>query len=155
MEIDKTWDGLPIAREAPYGCAVVVYRRVAETNDVEFLLMHRHHHGAEYEGDWAWTPPSGARQPGEDITACARRELYEEAGLTLEPVLTGCGEDGWPVYIAEFNAADHVVVIIDPEHDRYEWVDGMTGINRISPLNVKQAFINAVEYIQQLVSGSY
>ena len=32
-----------------------------------YVLLHRAHHGPEWDGDWAWTPPSGSRKPGEDV----------------------------------------------------------------------------------------
>ncbi|MBA3330077.1 MAG: hypothetical protein H0T39_04240, partial [Actinobacteria bacterium] len=62
--METTWDGLPVARERPYACCVVVWREGERGR--EFLLLHRMAPGgAGFEGDWAWTPPSGARQPGE------------------------------------------------------------------------------------------
>ncbi|MGH7468575.1 MAG: NUDIX domain-containing protein [Longimicrobiales bacterium] len=75
----QTWDGKPIATEPPFGATVMVYRTTSSGR--EFLLLHRAHRGLEYEGDWAWTPPAGARYPNEPIEACALRELREEAGL--------------------------------------------------------------------------
>lgn len=57
--MDRTWDGLPRAQERPYACCVVVWRE--GENGREFLLLHRlAPGGASYEGDWAWTPPSGS-----------------------------------------------------------------------------------------------
>ncbi|MGH2371606.1 MAG: NUDIX domain-containing protein, partial [Chloroflexota bacterium] len=94
-----TWDGLPISDEVPHGATVVVFRRL--TGGTEFLLLHRAHNGPAYEGDWAWTPPSGARFPGEPIAVCARRELREEAGLELDVVPADCGTPSWQVYVAE------------------------------------------------------
>jgi 8-oxo-dGTP pyrophosphatase MutT (NUDIX family) len=112
-----TWDGLPRATEPPYGCLVVVYRRNPE---LEILLLHRANQGEE--GDWAWTPPSGCRAPGEAIEDCAARELAEEAGLALPVRL--CGEDtsGWYAGTAEADS-DAGVRLVDPEHDRYRWAD--------------------------------
>ena len=75
-----TWDGLPVSEEKPYGITAVVFRRVCGT---EVLMLHRAHRGSDYEGEWAWTPPAGARLPGEPVDACARRELREETGLEL------------------------------------------------------------------------
>ncbi len=73
MNDATTWDGKPISPEPPFGASVVVYRRGAA--GVEFLILHRAHSGPEFDGDWAWTPPSGARLPHEPILACAEREL--------------------------------------------------------------------------------
>ena len=38
-EMETTWDGLPVARERPYACAVVVWREIDGRR--EFLLLHR------------------------------------------------------------------------------------------------------------------
>jgi 8-oxo-dGTP pyrophosphatase MutT (NUDIX family) len=114
-----TWDERPIARERPYGSSVVVWRPTDAGR--EYLLLHRTAAGPpEYEGDWAWTPPSGARQPGELLEDGARRELREEAGLDLPLVETGLGTEEWHVYAAE--APADVEVVLDPEHDRFRWV---------------------------------
>ena len=86
-----TWDGKPVASEAPFGAAIVVYRRGPE--GLEFLILHRAYDDADFEGDWAWTPPSGARYPAESIKACAARELVEETGLALKLSATGFGTD--------------------------------------------------------------
>jgi 8-oxo-dGTP pyrophosphatase MutT (NUDIX family) len=40
----------------------------------------RLHNGPDYAGACAWTPPSGARLPGEPVEDCARRELRDETG---------------------------------------------------------------------------
>ena len=113
-----TWDGLPISEEPPFGATVVVFRNRGTT--VEVLLLHRAHHGPEYAGDWAWTPPAGSRLPGEPIDHCARRELREETGLDLPPILTDCGTADWPHYLAR--APRDAAVALDAEHDRFEWV---------------------------------
>ena len=116
--IRTTWDGLPISDEPPFGATVVVYRvRGAKT---ELLLLHRAHHGSDYAGDWAWTPPAGSRLPGESIDHRARRELREETGLELALELTDCGNAEWPHYTAR--APLDAAVVLDAEHDRFEWV---------------------------------
>ncbi|NUS58577.1 MAG: NUDIX domain-containing protein, partial [Streptomycetaceae bacterium] len=76
---ETTWDGLPIADDDPRGAGVVTRRPTG--GGTEYLLLHRHHEGPAYEGDWAWTSPSGARLPGEPVLTGALRELGEEAGL--------------------------------------------------------------------------
>ena len=62
--IETTWDGLPVAREKPYGASILVWRRAGAGR--EWLVLHRAHHGRDYAGDWGWTPPAGARLPGEE-----------------------------------------------------------------------------------------
>jgi 8-oxo-dGTP pyrophosphatase MutT (NUDIX family) len=78
------------------GALVVVYRRRGE--DVEYLLLRR---TGVLSGDWAWGPPAGAREAGEDADAGAVRELREETGLCLAVTRTDAGSAEWPVYLAE------------------------------------------------------
>ncbi len=117
-ELATTWDGLPISPEPPFGVCVVIYRRQQE--QVEFLILHRADQGADFEGEWAWTPPSGARFPNEPVDNCAQRELLEELGLTLAVQPTERSADSWAIYSAEASLEDEVV--LDAEHDRYAWV---------------------------------
>jgi 8-oxo-dGTP pyrophosphatase MutT (NUDIX family) len=127
--ITTTWDGLPVSPEPPYGATVVVFRQGPD--GAELLMLHRTHHGPDYEGDWAWTPPAGSRLPGEPIELCARRELLEEAGLEMEIRPTTCGTAEWPVYIAE--VPYDTVVTLDAEHDRYVWVSSDDALVRCRP----------------------
>jgi 8-oxo-dGTP pyrophosphatase MutT (NUDIX family) len=125
--MDTTWDGLPIAPDWPHGASIVVRRP-----DGTVLLLHRAHHGVDYDGPWGWTTPSGSRQPGEAILAVALRELAEEAGLTgidVAPVdLTG----SWALLTAEV-ATDAHVSLTDVEHDRFEWVPLADASLRVEP----------------------
>jgi 8-oxo-dGTP pyrophosphatase MutT (NUDIX family) len=113
-----TWDGLPVSDQKPFGATVAVWRRV--DGRVEWLILHRKHRGPEYDGDWAWSPPAGARLPGEPLDDCARRELFEETGLELDLEPTGCGTEEWTVYAAEASA--DAGIEISSEHDRFEWL---------------------------------
>lgn len=127
--MEKTWDGLPISREPPYGATIVVFRRAGDA--LELLMLHRAHHGPDYEGDWAWTPPAGSRLPGEPIEVCARRELLEESGLDLPLEPTACGTAEWSVYVAE--APADAQVTLDAEHDRYVWLPCQDALPRCRP----------------------
>lgn len=130
--VDTTWDGLPIAPDNPRGAGVVVRR------EAEFLLLHRHHNGPEYEGDWAWTSPSGARLPGEPVLTAAVRELYEETGLSgldLRPVDLSAG---WAVFATAI--APGTAIAIDPEHDRYAWLPFDEALARLAPQSVADNF---------------
>jgi 8-oxo-dGTP pyrophosphatase MutT (NUDIX family) len=131
-----TWDGQPIASEPPFGATVVVYRLTP--TGPEFLVLHRSHHGPDFEGDWAWTPPAGARLPGESIEACARRELLEEAGVTANITLTNHGSSDWAVFQAQLDDAAGVV-LGDSEHDRFEWVGLEQVRKRCLPAFVSEA----------------
>ena len=101
------------------GAVMVVYRRTA-AGSLEYLVLHRAHSGPDYDGDWAWGPPSGQREPGESVVECAKRELMEETGLRLELLPCDAGTAAWPAYLAE--APPDVEITISPEHDRYRWV---------------------------------
>jgi len=97
----------------------------------------------DYEGDWAWTPPSGARLPGEAIEACAQRELLEEAGLSvLARALPDAAAD-WAVFEVEVGP-DAQVVLGDVEHDRFEWVSLAEALRRCLPAKVAEAFQRVV-----------
>ena len=116
--MQTTWDGLPVAREPPYACCVVVWREGASGR--EFLVLHRAHFGPDFGGDWAWTPPSGARQPGEDPAAAAARELSEETGLELPLERVESPNPDVAVYVAE--APRDADVALDAEHDAFRWL---------------------------------
>lgn len=113
-----TYDGLPVSEEPPFGAAILVYRQGSD--GLEFLILHRAHQGPDFEGDWAWTPPSGSRFPGETLETCAARELMEEVGLDLPLMLTDHGSIQWPVFAAA--APSDATVTLDAEHDRYAWL---------------------------------
>ena len=138
-----TWDGQPISAEPPFGATVVVFRFYGGATEV--LLLHRAHHGPEYAGDWAWTPPAGARLPGEAVDACARRELLEETGLELPLELTECGSAEWPHYVAE--ARHGAEIRLDAEHDRFEWVTADEAPMRSLPDLMRLPLLAAIERI--------
>jgi 8-oxo-dGTP pyrophosphatase MutT (NUDIX family) len=128
--VEQTWDGLPATPDKPWVSAVVVWRR--GPGGREFLLLHRHHQGPEFEGDWAWTSPAGARQPGETPDAAAIRELREETGLVLplRGPLDHVTEDV-ALYVAQ--ATSDAEVAVDVEHDRFEWVSLEVAVRRCLP----------------------
>jgi ADP-ribose pyrophosphatase YjhB (NUDIX family) len=118
--METTWDGLPVASEPPFACCVVVWRE--GELEREYLVLHRLAPGGpDFEGDWAWTPPSGARQPDEPARAAAARELREETGLTpaFEAVQDALGGNV-ALFVAE--AARDAEVVLDDEHDRFAWL---------------------------------
>ncbi len=134
MIVTTTWDGQPISAEKPHGVTIVVYRWHA--GGLEFLILHRAYNSPDYEGDWAWTPPSGARHPGEEVDDCACRELFEETGLELTFTLTDCGTEDWWVYMVE--ASQEAEVRLSAEHDRFEWVSGEVAYKKCLPPVVRE-----------------
>jgi 8-oxo-dGTP pyrophosphatase MutT (NUDIX family) len=139
-----TWDGLPISDEPPFGATVVVFR--VRDNALEVLMLHRAHHGPDYTGDWAWTPPAGARLPGEPVQDCARRELREETGLELVLEPSRCGTDDWWVYLAE--ASPEMAVVVDDEHDQFEWLAAGLACARCTPELARAPLVAAIAQIR-------
>ncbi len=124
-----TWDGAPVSPEPPHGATIVVYTERGRQR--LYLLLHRGLMEPDDEGDWAWTPPSGARLPGEPVVDCARRELLEETGLALDILETGCGTEAWRVYAAQ--AGVDAEVRLSLEHDRAMWADAQTAARMCRP----------------------
>jgi 8-oxo-dGTP pyrophosphatase MutT (NUDIX family) len=124
-----TWDGLPVAPDQPHGAAIHVRR----SDTGEYLILHRAHHGPGYEGDWAWTPPSGSRLPGEPVLTTALRELAEESGLVaLASDLRALDLSGaWAHFTLDVPASARPRV--DTEHDRFEWLPEAAAIARCQP----------------------
>jgi 8-oxo-dGTP pyrophosphatase MutT (NUDIX family) len=162
--VQTTWDGLPVTDEPPFGATVVVYR--VRDDGVEVLMLHRAHHGPAYTGDWAWTPPAGARLPGEPVEECAHRELREETGLALVVEPSRCGTDEWWVYLADappeaavVNLADappEAAVVIDAEHDRFEWLPVELASARCAPEMVRAPLLAAIAQIRhRLTDGTW
>lgn len=105
------------AGDEPFGAMIVVYRR---TPNLELLVLHRAAKGPDYEGEWAWTPPAGARFPAEPPEQAVVRELHGETGIDAAPKrMEGVGGTAWLMYGLGIEA--DVEVRVDDEHDRFEW----------------------------------
>jgi aminoglycoside 6'-N-acetyltransferase len=126
-----TWDGRQIAGDNPRGSSVVV-RRHDTAGEASYLVLHRAVNGTDYEGDWAWTSPSGARQPGEAIFPAALRELAEETGIASEDVWAVDLSGRWAVFACDV-PDDQVVELLDAEHDRFVWLSVEAASTRILP----------------------
>lgn len=147
-----TWDGLPIAADEPYGASIVVWRRPPGAAAAEYLILHRGHHGPGFEGDWAWTPPAGSRQPGEPVLAATCRELAEEAGLTPAPsALRALDLRGrWVLFGLEVSTAARIR--LDAEHDRFEWLSAQAAVERCRPALVADGLRRAQAAITPAIS---
>jgi RimJ/RimL family protein N-acetyltransferase/8-oxo-dGTP pyrophosphatase MutT (NUDIX family) len=131
------------AGDDPAGTIVVVYRRAPT---LELLLLHRAAVGVEHEGDWAWTPPAGARFPAEPPEEAVTRELHEETGIEAVPQrLDGVGDEHWWSYALQVSPT--TVVELDEEHDRYQWVGPEVALRRCRPEAVRHALRQAIEAI--------
>ena len=137
-----TWGGEPISRERPHGSTIVVASRAPQ--GWRYLLLHRAHQGPAFEGDWAWTPPAGARKPGEGVAEGAVRELLEETGLRAapRPVLTA-GVD-WALFTLEVPWGT-ATALDGTEHDKAEWVSFDEARGRLRPAPVLEGFVAACE----------
>jgi 8-oxo-dGTP pyrophosphatase MutT (NUDIX family) len=148
--METTWDGLPVAGKPPYACCVVVWRR--RVRGPEFLVLHRRAAaGADYDGDWAWTPPSGARLPGEEPDEAAVRELREETGLVL-PIAAlreAAPSADVALYVAE--APPDADVVLDEEHDRYRWLPLDEAVRMCLPPEVGASLANAAARLERRV----
>lgn len=145
-ELRRTWDGLEVAPDRPHGSTVVVRRLRPDGSAGDYLVLHRNARGPDYEGDWAWTPPAGARQPGEAVYPAALRELEEEAGMTgLAPWAVDLSGD-WAIFAVDV-AAEAQVRLVDPEHDRFAWVPAADARASIRPAQVAASGVGRVEEI--------
>jgi RimJ/RimL family protein N-acetyltransferase len=134
-----TWDGLPVAEDDPVGVTVVVRRQRAET---ELLVLHRAARGPQYDGEWAWTSPAGGRLPGEPVYPAAVRELRGEAGLTEADIWAVDLSGRWAVFAADV-PDDVRIELLDPKHDRYEWLTATDAAARILPTDVAATQVRA------------
>jgi hypothetical protein len=146
------WDGYdvgwaPCSARAPYVVAIVVWRK--GRGGREFLLLHRlAPGGAKYEGEWAWTPPSEARQPGEPPDGAAPRELKKESGLALPltPLPEAEGSEDVALYVAE--APPNAGVILDDEHDRFLWLSLADALPKCLPEVVASGLASAAAWVE-------
>jgi aminoglycoside 6'-N-acetyltransferase len=140
--LEVTWDGRQIALDDPRGSSVVV-RRAGRAGETAYLVLHRAVNGSDYQGDWAWTAPAGARQPAEAIFPAALRELVEETGITSDDVWAVDLSGPWALFACHV-PSDLQVALIDVEHDRFAWLSADAASTRILPTWVADQQIRRV-----------
>ena len=151
--LTTTWDGLPVSPERPFACCIVVWREGKQGR--EFLLLHRLAPGGPgFEGAWAWTPPSGARWPGETPDEAAARELREETGLPLPstPAPGVAPSADVAYYVAR--APTDVEVTLDAEHDEFVWLELEPAAAKCLPDEVATGLRNAAAWLDSRVTRS-
>jgi 8-oxo-dGTP pyrophosphatase MutT (NUDIX family) len=135
-----------VANEKPRGASIVVWRM--GRGGREYLVLHRSHvGGADFAGEWAWTPPAGARLPGEPLDVAARRELREEAGLDVPITPTNVGSEEWAIFVAE--APDDAAVTLDQEHDGFDWLPAEEAATRCLPSFVGESISRVAEWLDR------
>lgn len=134
---------MPVARERPFASCIVVWREGVAGR--EFLVLHRAHFGPEFAGDWAWTPPSGARQPDEETSAAAARELLEETGLELPLTRIEPLDEEVAYYLAE--APTGADVALEPEHDAFRWLPLEKAASLCLPVRVADGLRHAASFL--------
>lgn len=108
----------------------VIASCVVLLDDEGRLLLLRY--GPGQPGTGRWWLPGGMLDHGEDPHAAARRETYEEIGITLEPSLRFLGTDhrtdvgGTGPAVDFFFQGDlgpeDAPIRLSDEHDRYAWM---------------------------------
>jgi dihydroneopterin triphosphate diphosphatase len=108
----------------PDAVGVVVLRGAG--NDARILVLRRGR--GVFAG--SWTIVMGGIEPNERATETARREVFEEAGLTVETLYTAGVLDAFydpvadrvvtvPFFVARVGAGE---VRLDEAHDAFRWV---------------------------------
>lgn len=136
--------------QQPSGAMVAVFSESPEGR--RYLLLHNAEYAAREAGDWAWGPPSGCRESGEDIATCAARELFEETGIRGEPVPVVTAHIAWAVFILKVPRGISVELSTQ-EHNDFAWVTLEDAHTMCRPERLAVSLRTAAEAIQEPTSG--
>lgn len=139
-------------KRASLAAGILLYRRAAA--GIEVLLVHPGGPLWANKDAGAWTLPKGVPEPGEELLACALRELREETGVTAAGPFHDLGEvrqkGGKVVHAwAAAGDGDPAAMTSDtfamewpprsgrmstfPEVDRWSWFDLGEARGRVNP----------------------
>jgi 8-oxo-dGTP pyrophosphatase MutT (NUDIX family) len=85
--------------------------------------------------------------------AVANYELREETGLDLPLRFTECGTADWPHFVAE--APYDVAIVLDVEHDRFEWARADQAALRCLPEQVGASLTATLRALVALGRGAF
>jgi 8-oxo-dGTP pyrophosphatase MutT (NUDIX family) len=96
--------------------------------------------------------PAGGIRPGESVDQAARREVYEEIGLTLDKPLEVVGVDDSPHPMT--SAARHTTFVVTTVDDVVdEWLHQVSGSDGDGGLRFACSFMPVDEAARVLVDG--
>jgi 8-oxo-dGTP pyrophosphatase MutT (NUDIX family) len=113
----------------------VVAKSIVRNPDGDVLLLRRSSTDTNRPGEWDY--PGGNVDPGEDIFQAGAREIFEEAGLAIDPAalkVLYAGTMAWEpsdtsvTRLLLFGETTEKNVVLSHEHDEYRWVSIETAL---------------------------